>query len=224
MEAISPASLTSMLRQYVWNNQNGEEYLGVNALWDLMTSNVYMHRLRDRTVLDNCIRRGVEQGDFGYAEHYDGTNYVGLRYRESMLVSGSMMAERSPGLLVRPEAAVRQREAERIDVSPADDTEPTQRVFPRQGDCGISPPPDTTEPESTRPRRIVARKTTGANISLDDINQLRQEIIRILSDDRGEVTVEITVSASNPEGFSEGTARYVRENSRQLGLEFNEEV
>lgn len=220
VETISPASLTSMLRQYVWNNQNADQHLEVNALWDLMTRNVYMHRLRDRTVLDNCLKQGVEQGDFGYAERYDGTAYVGLRYRESI----SMAAEHTPGLLVRPEAAARQREAERVDVPPADDTGPTQGEFLPPNDGGASQSPDTPGPASTRPRRIVARKTTGANISLDDINQLREEIIRNLSNDGGEITVEITVSASNPEGFSEGIARSVRENSRQLGLEFNEEV
>ena len=96
VETISPASLTSMLQQYVWNNPDTDEHLNVNALWDLMTSNVYMHRLRDKTVLNNCIGQGVEQGDFGYAEGYDGTNYAGLRYRESMSASGSMVAERAP--------------------------------------------------------------------------------------------------------------------------------
>ena len=224
VDAISPASLTSMLQQYFWNDQSTDEHLSVNALWDLMIRNVYMHRLRDRTVLDYCLRQGVEQGDFGYAEGYDGTNYAGLRYRESMSVSGSMVAERAPGLLVRPEASARQKEAERVDAPQPNATPPRQGTILRPDETVVSPSPDTTEPASARPRRIVARKTTGANISLDDINQLREEIIRNLTNDGGEITVEITVSASKPEGFSESIARSVRENSRQLGLEFNEEL
>ena len=34
----------------------------------------------------------------------------------------------------------------------------------------------------------------------------------------GEITVSVTVSATKPDGFSENTARSVRENSVQLGL------
>ena len=220
VDAISPASLTSMLQQYVWNNQNTDEHLSVSALWDLMTNNVYMHRLRDRTVLDSCIRLGVQQGDFGHAEGYDGTNYAGLRYRESISASSSMVAERAPGFLVRPEAAARQKEAERVDTPSTDDKTPTQEPILPPEDGGVSQPTDTPGPASNRPRRIVARKTTGSNISLDDINQLREEIIRNLSDDGGDITVEITVSASKPDGFSEGIIRSVRENSIQLGLNF----
>ena len=219
VDTISPTSLTSMLQQYVWYSQKAEEHLSVNDLWDLMTNSVYMHRLRDRTVLDNCIRQGVQQGDFGHAEGYDGTNYAGLRYRESISTSGSMVAERAPGFLVRPEAAARQKEVERVDSPSTDDTTPTQEptLPPEHG--GASQTTDAPGPASVRPRRIVARKTTGSNISLDDINQLREEIIQNLSNDGGEITVEITVSASNPDGFSEGTARSVRENSRQLGFQ-----
>ena len=51
---------------------------------------------------------------------------------------------------------------------------------------------------------------------------LREEIIRNLTNDGGEVTVEIIVSATKAEGFSESIARSVRENSAQLGLEFSE--
>ena len=62
----------------------------------------------------------------------------------------------------------------------------------------------------------------GANISLDDINTLREEIIRNPSADGSEVSVEIIVSARKAEGFSESITRSVRENSVQLGLEFDE--
>ena len=223
VDAISPASLTSMLQQYVWNNPGTTEHLGVDALWDLMTSNVYMHRLRDRTVLDSCLRQGVEHGDFGYAEGYDGTNYAGLRYRESMSVSGSMVAERAPGFLVRSEAAARQKEAEGAATDPRGDTSDETEADTRPDSPGVSPTPDTTRPAPSGPRRIVARKTTGADISLDDINTLREEIIRNLSNDGGEITVEIIVSARKSEGFSETIARSVRENSVQLGLQLEVE-
>ena len=213
VDVISPTSLTSMLQQYVWNEEDSSDHFNIGKLWDLMVSNVYMHRLRDRTVLGNCIRQGVEQGSFGYAEGYDGKGYNGLRYGESMTVTGSMVAERTPGFLVRPEAATRQKEAERTEIPlPGDTPDGSPSLVPPD-----TPPPP---PHVQRTRLIVSRKTAGANISLDDINLLRDEIIRNLTGDGGEVTVEITITANKPKGFSEGVVRSVRENSVQLGLDF----
>ncbi len=225
VDAISPASLTSMLEQYIWKGEDGDEHLSVDTLWDLLTRNVYMHRLRDRSVLDACIRQGVEQGDWGYANSYEGDRYDGLRYSELMSGYDSMTLERVlPGFLVRREAAIRQVEDEK-PVVPVPDKHPVYEVGPQPDDPVVEPGSDTPDPPQVNagPRRINVRKTIGADISLDDINQLSQEIIRNLRDDGGDVTVDIIVSASKSEGFSESIARSVRENSIQLELEFREE-
>ena len=47
---------------------------------------------------------------------------------------------------------------------------------------------------------------------------MRDEIIRNLNEDGGSVTVQITISAHKPSGFSESITRSVRENGIQLGL------
>ena len=223
VDTISPASLTSMLQQYIWGKEEGSEHLGVDTLWDLLTSNVYMHRLRDRSVLLKCIEQGVEQGAFGYAATLDGDNYNGLRFAEPPADAGLGVLERTSGFLVRPDAAARQKEAEKTLTSP-DDGQQGDNEDDQQPDAIVHPiiDPDWTDsaPVIRGPRRITARKTAGADISLDDINALREEIIRNLSADGGEITVEITVSALKPEGFSESTTRSVRENSVQLGMEF----
>ena len=70
------------------------------------------------------------------------------------------------------------------------------------------------------PRRITATKTLRDDISLDEVSNLRQEIIRNLRDGGGRVTVTITIEADHPDGFSEHAARTVRENSGQLGLDY----
>ena len=67
--------------------------------------------------------------------------------------------------------------------------------------------------------RIVASKTTENDVSLDDINQLREEIIRPLRDGGGTVTVTITIAADKVDGFSKSAVRAVRENSVQLGID-----
>ena len=226
VDSISPPSLVSMLQQYIWNREGANERISVDELWNLLTTNVYLHRLRNRKVLDQCIRQGVELQAFGYADSHDGDRYAGLRYGESMTNTGFVMEARTTGFLVRPDAAARQKEAEKAETPEHTDDGNGYAVEPeRETSTGRLIPDDTMPPEPIvrRTRRIVARRTTGADISLDDINVLREEIIRNLSSEGGEVTVEITVSASKPDGFSEGIIRSVRENSAQLGLEFNTE-
>ena len=227
VDNISPAALASMLQQYIWNREDSSEHLSVDSLWNLLTSNVYLHRLRNREALERCIRQGVEQGDFGYADRHDGEEYGGLRYGEPMTGDGLIMEQRVSGFLVRPDAAARQKDAEQESATPAVDEKAPYNVDrdPNNPEANpeAGPSSDTPAPPARRTRRIVTTKTTGGNISLDDINLLRDEIIRNLSGDGGEITVEITVSASKPEGFSESIIRSVRENSAQLGLEFNAE-
>lgn len=68
-------------------------------------------------------------------------------------------------------------------------------------------------------KRIVARKTVRGELSLDDIDDLRQEIIGPLGTDGGEVTVEITITAYKADGFSQNIERSVRENSVELDVD-----
>ena len=68
-------------------------------------------------------------------------------------------------------------------------------------------------------KRIVARKVVEGELSLDDIDDLRQEIIGPLSTDGGDVTVEITITAYKADGFSQNIERSVKENSIELNIE-----
>ncbi len=227
VDSISPASLVSMLQQYIWNREDAAEHISVDDLWNLLTTNIYLHRLRNREVLATCIRQGVHQGAFGHADSHDGDKYQGLRYGEPMTGSELIMEERVTGFLVRPGTAVRQKQADKAG-TPETKDESEGYIVDREKEGGqdrLLPDDERQKPEpgGRLTRRVVARRTTGANISLDDINVLREEIIRNLSSDGGEITVEITVSASKPDGFSESIIRSVRENSVQLGLEFNAE-
>ena len=68
-------------------------------------------------------------------------------------------------------------------------------------------------------KRIVARKIVEGELSLDDIDDLRQEIIGPLSTDGGDVTIEITITAYKEDGFSQNIERSIKENSIQLNIE-----
>ena len=214
VDEISPSALTTMLQQYVWSSQNYSDHIGVDNLWELMTRNVYLHRLRSKNVLIKCITQGVSDGKFGYAEAYNGEEYEGMCFGET--TSNLLLTDRDSGVLVTPEMAQLVIE----EGAPAIDPDPPPGVDPDESsttDPDVDTPPDPTPPAG--PKRIVVTKTIQNDISLDDISVLREEIIRNLSDDGGGVTIEITITANKPEGFSESAVRVVRENSDQLGLD-----
>lgn len=212
VDAISPVSLASMLAQYVWQNKAYHDHIHIDALWEMMTSYVYMHRLRNKTILLDCIKRGVPARNFGYAEAYQNEDYHNLRFGADMATSPPGVAEGDSGLLVNPEMAqLVQEETPPAEPSP-DDAEPYNVRQPQ----GVEPPP-----APRGPRRITATKTMQGEISLDDARMLSDEIIRNLRDDGGEITVEITIRAHKADGFSESTTRAVRENSVQLDLNLN---
>ena len=211
VDEISPSALVSMLQQYVWSSPNYSDHIGVDNLWELMTRNVYLHRLKSKDVLIKCIAQGVSEGKFGYAETYNNEEYKGMCFGKPMSYPSS--TDPNLGLLVTPEMAqLVIEEGVPIEVPDPPPIDPPEK-----------PPIDPPDPiPPTGPKRIVVTKTTQNDISLDDINQLREEIIRNLSADGGEVTVKITITANKPEGFSESTARAMRENSAQLDLDFEQ--
>ena len=209
VDEISPSALVSMLRQYVWSSEHYSDHIDVDKLWELMTGNVYLHRLRNRDVLIKCITQGVPERKFGYAETYNGEEYEGLCFGET--TSNLLLGYASSGVLITPEMA-------QLVIEETTGPDPRSSVDDDSTESGVDTPPDPTPPAGSQ--RIVVTKTIQNDISLDDISILREEIIRNLSDDGGEVTVEIAIIASKPEGFSENTARAVRENSDALSLEF----
>ncbi len=220
VENISPTALASLLRQYVWDSPAYKDHISVDALWKLLTSHVYMHRLRTGGVLLRAIDDGVPEGKFGYASGYQAGDYQNLRFREPKDdPRGGGLAESGPGLLVNPEMAELVK-----DEQPPPEVEAT----PGGGDSDVGTETETGEEPVTPPvivpprgpRRITATKTLRDDISLDEVSNLRQEIIRNLRDGGGRVTVTITIEAHNPDGFAENDVRTVRENSGQLGLDY----
>ena len=207
VDEISSSALESMLQRYVWSSSNYSDHVGVDSLWEIMTRNVYLHRLRNREVLIRCVAQGVLESKFGCAEAYNGETYEGMCFGEPL--PHLSFTDPGSGVLVTPEMA-------QLVIEESSTTDPD----PPPTDPNENPDPDPT-PSPPGPKRIVVTKTMEENISLDDIDLLRDEIIRNLNNDGGEVTVEIAITAIKPDGFSESTARVVCENSAQLGLDLN---
>ncbi len=218
VDEISPSALASVLYNYVW--RDGMDHVGIDALWDMMTSNVYMPRLRSKGVLVKCVERGVREGAFGHADGYDEEDgYKGMRFGEP--IDDATRLGAGTRLLVHPDMAGLVKEEEQGLVKEEEqkregeeEEEEEEEVKPVNGPGGGGTP-------SRGPSRIIASKTVQGDLSLDEVGQLREEIIRNLQADGGAVTVTITISGQKEDGFSEGIERSVRENGAQLGLEMD---
>ena len=221
LDQLSPSVLGQQLEQYIWTSSAYPHHIALKDLWDLFANHIYLHRLARREVLDQAVASAVAEGRCGYAGGHNGSQYVEPRRFRTDLAD---LLRPLPGLLVKAVTA------ERELLPPPDGTETPAAPYP------VGPGPDdafhiregfddapVTPGAGNRPRRITVRQTMPGNISLDAVNQLREEIIRNLSADGGEVTVEITIRAVKDGGFSENIARAVRENGQQLGLNLEAE-
>jgi len=109
VDEISPRALANMLDCYVWNNSQYSAHIAVDTLWDMVSGNVYMHRLRDKSVLVRCVTTGAAQGVFGYADLIaDDGSYSRLHYGKDS-ESGEDSTGELRGLIVHPKIAERER-------------------------------------------------------------------------------------------------------------------
>ena len=217
IDSVTPSALANMLTRYVWPNNSYKDHIDIDALWSMMTSQVYMLRLRNRNILETCIEHGVRGGEFGVAAGYSESHgkYSDLVFEEPSPPSALGVSDFRGRLLVTPEMAALVKEEEQ-------QTKPEPLV---PGPCQEDPneghgPPSGGGPGPSQegPVKIVATGTYQDDLSLDAVNQLRDEIIRNLAHDGGTVTVQITISGHKTGGFSQTITRSVRENGLQLGL------
>ena len=275
----TPEALNVHLTEYIWNDEN---HIGIQKVWEMMTRYVYMPRLENRDVLTAAIKEGVENGTFGYAEHYDPEqkHYSGLCFRQQIHILNP------DGLIVKGEVAGIKPKLSLESLTPTlrehiwdiaqsyiqvekvwemiptyhDETDLQRETLVEcvkqgvpQGEFGYAEgvtegtnryenlffrealPPDTVnfegfliDPQTASAEkntaelgatRIVAKKTVEGELSLDEIDNLRQEIIAPLRADDGDVTIEITVTAYKADGFSQNIERSVKENGIQLDIE-----
>ncbi len=174
---------------------------------------LYLPRLAGSEVLVQAIRDGValltwQSDTFAYAESHD---EVAARYRG--LRGGQMVsvAAESAALLVKPEVARRQMDAETPPLSPV--------PGPGVGtDPGVepTPPPQPTAP-ATKPKRFHGTVTLDPTRVGRDASHIADEVIAHLAGQVGaKVTVTLEIEVSMPGGASDQIVRTVTENSRTL--------
>jgi hypothetical protein len=187
--------------------------VAIRQLVDDFARYLYLPRLTSPLVLTDSIRAGVAslawiQDSFAYADRYDESagRYRGLRAGQNIALD-----ESSPGLIVKPDVAVRQLDQDTNSTS-------TSGTY-------ASPLPGTISTEGQIPSAAAApvpRRFYGS-VVLDstrvgrDAGRIAEEVIAHLATLPGaEVRVTLEIAASLPDGAPENVVRTVTENARTL--------
>ncbi len=193
------------------------DHVPIRTLVKDFAQQIYLPRLTGPAVLAEALRSGVgsltwQLDTFAYAESFDegSGRYPGLR-------SGRLVdfGADNPGLIVKPDVAQRQLEAEAPPPKPV--VGPDDPPDPGPGP-GPDPPP--------QPREPAPHRRYHGTVRLDptrvgrDASQIAEEVLAHLVGLAGaEVTVTIDIDANLPDGASEQVVRIVTENGRTLKFE-----
>jgi predicted AAA+ superfamily ATPase len=198
------------------------DHVSIQQLIEDFARYPYLPRLTRPAVLVEAVRQGLglllwNHESFAYADSYDETEsrYRGLRAGQHV----NLTEDNLTGLLVKPEAALRQLEQEKALTAPeavggaiAGTDEPTA---------------DTAEGGASPETGVIARpaepKRYHGSVNLDptragrDASRIGDEVLAHLAGLVGaEVTVTLEIEASIPSGAPDHVVRTVTENSRTL--------
>jgi uncharacterized protein len=101
IDTLSPKILSMEMSKKEHELWQGKNHMTIRDLWANYTQYVYLHRLKDRSVLEKALEAGIRSGEyFYYAEDIDESG----RYR-SLVGSTGFLHLTLDGLIVKPEAA-----------------------------------------------------------------------------------------------------------------------
>lgn len=192
-------------------------HVSVRQLVDYFATYIYLPRLAGPDVLLGAIKAGLAlltwtSDSFAFADSYDEAagRYRGLRAGQNLTVTLD-----GPGLLVRPDIARRQLEAEVPGTTPTPTTGshdgPTADGGTGTGGGGDRVP---------QVRRYFGTVTLDATRVGRDAGRIAEEVIAHLVGQVGaDVTVRLEISADLPSGASDQVVRTVTENGRTLNFD-----
>ena len=199
------------------------DHVEIRQLVDDFARYSYLPRLKDPSVLLEAICNGLalmtwEQDSFAYADGYDDS---AGRYRGLQSGPRGALADNDPGLVVHPQVALRQMDAE--TVPPATSTEGAETTYGQEPSRGGEVRETPSPPGS--PPRPSARRYHGS-VKLDptrvgrDAGQVADEVIAHLASLLGaDVKLTLEIEANIPDGAPEQVVRIVTENSRTLNFD-----
>ena len=196
------------------------DHVSIKQIAEDFARYLYLPRVCDPTVLLRAISDGAalltwEHDAFAIADSFDdeAKRYRGLRGAQVV----SMPDADAPGLLVKPDVARRQLDAESgepVGVGTAG-TVGGDGPDPGEGSEPGAPPPD--KPTATQPVRFHGTVLLDSARAGRDAGRIAEEVISHLSGLVGaKVTVTLEIEAEVPSGAPDHVVRTVTENSRTL--------
>jgi hypothetical protein len=197
------------------------DHVPVKQLSEDFARYLYLPRLRNPQVLADAVHEGIallswQQDSFAYADSFD---EAAKRYRGLCLPPQIPKGQGElSGILLRPEAAMKQFQAEQAAAATAIAAMPA----PQLGKSG-QPIPTEIETDHRKPAPPPKPKRFYGSVQLNpqrvgkDAGKIAEEIVQHLALQPGaivEVTLEI--QAQMPEGAPENIVRIVTENARTL--------
>ena len=192
------------------------DHVAVRQLVDDFARYIYLPRLQQPNVLLGAITDGVSlitwtQDSFAFGDGYDEDKerYPGLRAGQGLFIN-----ETSAGLLVKPDVAQHQMDAETVvDPPPPAPDDPT---VPRP-EPGLPPITSPLPPPPAKAKRYHGSVTLDPTRAGRDASQIADEVISHLSGLTGaQVRLTLEIEAEIPDGAPDEVVRIVNENSRTL--------
>jgi hypothetical protein len=194
------------------------DHVSVRQIAEDFARYTYLPRVTRPSVVVEAVRQGVglllwNQDSFAYADSYDEqeARYRGLRGGQQLAITDADLT----GLVVKPDVALRQLEAEKPGPTPpsADGDQ-----HPNAGD-GEPAPGSQASPRPSAPKRYHGTVMLDPTRAGRDAGKIADEVIAHLAGAVGsEVKVTLEIEATVPGGASDHVVRTVTENSRQLGF------
>ena len=190
------------------------DHVTVKQIVDDFAQYLYLPRLQAPAVLHRAVADGArlltwERDGFAFADDYDeaADRYVGLRGDQRIALDATAFAA---GVLVKPQAARRQLDAEQPDAGPGPSPEPERRPEPPPG-----PEPDPAA--AAQPTRFHGTVQLDSMRAGRNASQIADEVVAHLASlPQAKVTVTLEIEAEIPEGAPENVVRTVTENSQTL--------
>ena len=199
------------------------DHVEIKQLVEDFARYLYLPRLRDKAVLLDATREGLGlltwgKDSFAYAESYDeaASRYRGLRCGHMVPLSPDNLV----GLLVKPEPALRQQDAETPQPIPGGaptGTPPTGTPGETPATPGTGEQPGEAQPGTELPRRFHGSVSLDATRVGRDASRIADEVISHLASQTGAtLRVTLEIEAQIPDGVPDRVVRTVTENSRTL--------
>ncbi len=214
----APLFLKAELDKYLWNGTEKNDVL-VADVWDYLTTYCYAPRLKNFSVLQKTIEKGLDANLFAIASKRAEDEYVGLQF------SGRVANIDKKTILVKREVA--QKQIEREEAKNATQTPTIKSVAKTSGGASVgsnsSVAPTPPVPRDVRSVKRLStfyrgEATLNSLRPVKDLDQIQKEIIERFPVG-AKVTLLLTIDAQFPEGISPENKSVVAANSSTLKVD-----